>query len=132
MFDRIHDPIRTRRFEFFTELEQIGSAAVGMNAGITNIKHIFDFRVISGGINEGDAPSATLNLPPHLIVPDFIAGAGRGIRTLGVDHKLLMVRVFIKPCHGLQERSPVLVAENQPGSSLVSHFTIHLKFVWQW
>ncbi|MEF2838865.1 MAG: hypothetical protein U0N82_14230 [Oscillospiraceae bacterium] len=116
------------RFEFFTELEQIGSAAVGMNAGITNIKHIFDFRVISGGINEGDAPSATLNIPTHLIVPDFIACTGSGIRALGIDHKLLMVRIFIKPSHRAQERSPVLMAQDQFRRGLVRHFTIDLEF----
>ena len=111
------------------ELEQIGCAAVGTDAGIADIEHILDFRVISGGINKGDATSATLDIPPHLIVPDFVAGAGCGIRSLGIDHKLLMVRILIKPCHGLQERSPVFMAQNQTSSGLVCHFTIDLDSI---
>ena len=110
------------------ELEQIGCTAVGTDAGIADIEHILDFRIISVGVNEGDTPSATLNVPPHLIVPDFVAGAGCGIRALGVDHKLLVVRVFIKPCHRVQERSPVLMAQDQFRSGLVRHFTIDLEF----
>ena len=68
------------------ELEQIGCAAVGTDTGIADIEHILDFRIISGGVDEGNTPSASLDIPPHLIVPDFVAGAGCGIRTLGVDH----------------------------------------------
>ena len=114
------------------ELEQIGCAAVGTDSGIADIEHILDFRIISGGVDEGNTPSASLDIPPHLIVPDFVAGAGCGIRALGVDHKLLMVRVLVELCHGLQERSPVLMTLNQIGSGLISHFTIDLEFVWQW
>ena len=83
------------------KLEQIRCAAIGTDTGIADIKNILDFRIISVGVNEDDAPPATLDITPHLIVPDFVAGAGCGIRTLGVDHKLLMVRILVEPCHGL-------------------------------
>ena len=36
------------------------------------------------------------HIAAHGLVPQVILGAGRGVRALLVDHKLLIVRVFLK------------------------------------
>ena len=48
-------------------------------------------------VDQGDAFGIGLYPPPHCPIPQLHAGAGRGIRALGIDQKLVVERVFLKP-----------------------------------
>ena len=61
-------------------------------------------------IDKGDALCAPADITPHSLVPQFVICAGGGFGTLGVDHQLLMVGVFIQSGCGGQEVCPALVA----------------------
>jgi hypothetical protein len=50
--------------------------------------------------NEGDALGAGFHPPPHGFIPQLHAGAGGGIRALGVDQKLFIKTVFIEMACG--------------------------------
>ena len=95
---------------FFPELEQVGIPGVFTAACVRYIKYIFQFRIISGSVNEGYACIFTPDIAAHLLVPGIIVSAGGGIRALGIDHELFMVGVFVQPSHGSQKCCPVLVA----------------------
>ncbi|MGN0976630.1 MAG: hypothetical protein ACI4PH_01130, partial [Faecousia sp.] len=62
-------------------------------SGICNIKQIAKARAISAVVNNCDAYRAALDIPAHLLVPDFIAGNGGGFRSLKVDADLFIVGV---------------------------------------
>jgi len=46
-------------------------------------------------VDEGDALGAGFHPPPHGVIPQFHAGAGGGVRALGVDQKLVVKRIFV-------------------------------------
>ena len=57
-------------------------------------------------VRQRDTPCAAPNIPPHRLIPDFIAGTGGRIRTLGVDQQLFRVTVLVQPRCRLQKASP--------------------------
>ena len=89
---------------------EIGTAGAFRGAGIRYIEHIFQLRSVPGVIDKGDALCAPADITPHSLVPQFVICAGGGFGTLGVDHQLLMVGVFIQSGCGGQEVCPALVA----------------------
>jgi hypothetical protein len=46
-------------------------------------------------MNQGNAFGAGFNPAAHPVIPKFHAGTGDGIRTLGINQKLVVKRVFI-------------------------------------
>ncbi|MDD6965999.1 MAG: hypothetical protein SPE19_00635 [Candidatus Faecousia sp.] len=93
-----------------TVFPEIGTAGAFGCAGIRYIEHIFQLRSVPGVIDKGDALCAPADITPHSLVPQFVICAGGGFGTLGVDHQLLMVGVFIQSGCGGQEVCPALVA----------------------
>lgn len=67
-------------------------------------------RHIPGGIQQGDTLGTAPHIAVHGFVPQFIGRAGRRVRALDVDQKLIVVGVFIQPRHGGQKISPRLIA----------------------
>ena len=74
---------------------KIRAAGLLPAAGIGYVEHILDFRIVAAGVDERDALAPAPDIAPHGLVPKIIVSAGRGLRALGVDHKLLMVGVLV-------------------------------------
>ena len=64
--------------------------------GICNIKQIAKARAIPAVVNNCDTYRAALDIPAHLLIPNFIAGNGGGFRSLKVDADLFIVGVLVK------------------------------------
>ena len=70
-------------------------------AGVSYVKDIFQMRLAPLVLpNQGNALGAGFHPPPHGVVPQLHAGAGGGIRALGIDQKLFIKAVFIKAAGG--------------------------------
>ena len=86
---------------FFRQLPQIRLTRPTDGAGVSYVKDIFQARPSTRtSPNEGDPLGAGLYPPPHGVVPQLHAGAGGGVRALGVDQKLLIKTVFIEAAGG--------------------------------
>ena len=109
---------------------KVQTAGICPGACIRNIKHIFEFRIIAAGINQGDALGATADITPHLLVPEVIVGTGCCVWLLSENHKLLMERIFVEPPHRFEERRPFSEAARNLLGGLVCHLLIHLQFAW--
>ena len=66
-------------------------------AGVSYVKDIFQMRLAPLVLpNQGNALGAGFHPPPHGFIPQLHAGAGGGIRALGVNQKLFIKTVFLK------------------------------------
>ena len=124
----LHQGGCNRLLMFSLILEQVWRSCVLPSSGIRNIKDIFQFRVITGGVNESDAGRASPYIPAHLLVPEFIVGAGGCLRPLGKNHKLLMVRVLVDPCHGSQKGCPLLLTACDFNRRMLCQLCVELQF----
>lgn len=111
---------------FFPELEQIGIPGIFAAACVCHIKYIFQFRIIPGSVNKGNACILAPDIAAHLLIPGVVVSAGGGVGPLGENHELLMVGVFIQPCHCLQKGGPVLVTACDLDSGLVCQLSVVL------
>lgn len=80
---------------FILVFPQVDAAGALRAAGVGNIENVPDIRFIPGHVNEGYALAAAPHIAPHALIPEVVAGAGGGLRALGVDHKLFAVRIFV-------------------------------------
>ena len=66
-------------------------------AGIGYIKYIPDIHAIGSGRQKRNTLGAAPDIPPHGVVPKIIGRAGCGIRTLCIDHQLIMEGILVQP-----------------------------------
>ena len=99
-------------------------------AGIGYVEHIFEPGVVAAGVDERDALAPAPDIAPHGLVPEIVVRAGRGLRALGVDHKLLMVGVLVEPRGGGEKTRPRLQAAGELLGRLVGHLRVELQFIW--
>ena len=93
---------------FLAQLPEIrASSALGASC-VRYIKHIAQPRSFAAVVDEGDALGAATDISAHFLVPEVILRAGGGVRSLGVDHDLLGIRVLIQPCGGGKKARPAL------------------------
>ena len=95
-------------------------------ACVRYIKYIFQSGPVADGVNEGNSLTALPHIPAHLIVPQLIVRAGRGLRALGKNHELFMVGVLIQPRSGCQKGRPLLVAAGDLLRCVVCHLCVEL------
>ncbi|WP_418430825.1 hypothetical protein [Blautia sp.] len=81
---------------FFLHLPQIRPTGMFPFPGIRHIEDIAQPQSVSGIINQGNPFGAAPDIPAHLFIPEVIFRAGGSVRTLGINHHLLMIRVFVK------------------------------------
>ena len=74
---------------------------------IGSIKDIMITRHVARHIQQRDALCATPDIPPHRLIPDFIAGAGGCVRTLCINHQLVIKTVFVHVGSRRQKRAPI-------------------------
>ena len=100
--------VRYRITMFLPVLPEIRAAGVFLAAGVRYIEDISDSCLVPTGVNQGDPLAASADIPPHGLVPEIIFGAGGGVRALGEDQQLLMVRVLVQPSGGGEKGCPLL------------------------
>ena len=74
---------------------------------IGSIKDIMITRHVAHHIQQRDALCAAPDIPPHRLIPDFIAGAGGCVRTLCINHQLVVKAIFIYVGSRRQKRAPI-------------------------
>ena len=85
---------------FVQVLPYIGAAAPIPAHRVLYVEHIPQATAVLPGVRQGDTLTPSPHDPAHAFIPYIVAGAGRGLRALGVDEHLLDVRVFVEPAHG--------------------------------
>ena len=108
----------------FVHLPKKRAAGIFPAACVRHIEYIMDPGNIGRGIHQGNSLGAAPHISAHGVVPQIEARTGRGVRPLGVDHQLLMVRVFVKAGGCPQEGSPVLVAARNLPRSILGHLRV--------
>jgi hypothetical protein len=107
---------------------QVQASGIGPGAGVRNIKYIAQSLAVAAGIDERDALGTAPHIPAHCIVPDVELRTGGGVRALGMDHDLLVIRVFVQPRRGGEEGLPALQASGQLPLSFFRHSSVLLQF----
>ena len=74
---------------------------------IGSIKDVMIARRIARHIQQRNALCAAPNIPPHRLIPDFIAGAGGRVRTLCINHQLVVKAIFIYVRSRRQKSVPI-------------------------
>ena len=90
-FQRRRNSVRV----FVTVFPKERTARSLIAARVRYVKDVFDFGVIAGSVQKRNALGAAPHITAHLRIPKVIVCAGGGVRSLGKDHKLLVVRVLI-------------------------------------
>jgi hypothetical protein len=70
---------------------------IAARASIRYVKNIPDIHAIGTGCQQRDSLGAAPDIPPHGVVPKIIGRAGCGIRTLSIDHQLIMEGILVQP-----------------------------------
>ena len=109
-------------------LPEEGAAGIFPAACIGDVEHISKPGPVAGGVDKGDAPGAAPDVPAHLLIPQVVFRAGRGVRALGEDHELFVVGVFVEPRGGGEKGRPLLVAAGDLRCRVVGHLGIGLDF----
>ena len=99
-------------------------------AGVGNIEHIAQARLVAGIVHQSDPLGTTAHIPAHFVIPQVVLSAGGGIRALGINHHLFMERVLIKAGGSGKKCCPFLPAAHKPGRYLFGHLPVKFSFGW--
>ncbi|MBQ8402719.1 MAG: hypothetical protein IJX14_12415 [Clostridia bacterium] len=110
--------IEYRIHVFLFQPPQIHRTRVLPGSCVGKIVHIFQFRGFRIMINQRNPLRATADIPAHGFVPCIVVRTGSCFGTLGINHELFVVGIFVQPGGGIEECSPVLqtVGELSGGS----------------
>ena len=121
---------RHRPDVLFLQLPQPGGTGMFTGPGVGNIEHIAQAGPVAGIVHQGDTLGATAHIPSHFFIPQVVLGAGGGVRALGVNHHLLMERIFVEAGGGSEKGRPFLPAAHKPGRYLFGHLPVKFSFGW--
>lgn len=79
------DPFTNEELHAVFQFPQIGHPCAPHRAGVRHIENIGQARADAVLIDERNALGAGLDPAAHILIPQFHAGAGGGVRALGVD-----------------------------------------------
>ncbi|MCD8128423.1 MAG: hypothetical protein LUD54_02420 [Oscillospiraceae bacterium] len=89
---------RRNRLRVFRPVRpEVNPAGTTGTACIRNVKNIFDTRSAAAHIYKCDTLAAPAYIAPHALIPKVIAGAGGGLRALGINHELFGIWVLVQP-----------------------------------
>ncbi len=103
-------------------------SGIGACAGVCYIEDIADTRIVSVGVQKRDAFGATAHITAPLPVPEIKIGTGCCIRSLCMNHDLLMIGVFVQARGCRQERLPALQTAGQLPLRFLRHTPVFLQF----
>ncbi len=106
------------------QLPQPGSAGMFTGSGVGNIKNIAQAGPVPGIVHQSNSLGAAPYIPAHLFIPQIVLCTGGGVRTLGVDHQLLMERVLVKAGSSGEKPCPFLPAPRELRCHLLRHLCI--------
>ena len=106
------------------QLPQPGSAGMFTGSGVGNIKNIAQAGPVPGIVHQSNSLGAAPYIPAHLFIPQIVLCTGGGVRTLGVDHQLLMERVLVKAGSSGEKPCPFLPAPRELRCYLLRHLCI--------
>ncbi|MCU6784826.1 hypothetical protein OCV46_12950 [Anthropogastromicrobium aceti] len=106
------------------QLPQPGSAGMFTGSGVGNIKNIAQAGPVPGIVHQSNSLGAAPYIPAHLFIPQIVLCTGGGVRTLGVDHQLLMERVLVKAGSSGEKPCPFLPAPRKLRCYLLRHLCI--------
>ena len=112
------------------QLPQPGSAGMFTGSGVGNVKDITQARSVPGIIHQSDSLGTAPYITAHLFIPQIVLRTGGGVRSLGIDHQLLMERVLVKTGSSSEKPCPFLPAPRELCCHLVRHLCIHFGFGW--
>ncbi|MBQ7299813.1 MAG: hypothetical protein IJW77_08235 [Clostridia bacterium] len=113
------------RFMFLSVFPKKRAARVLAATGVGYIEYIFQFWTVAVRVDQCDTLGAAPDISvQRLAVPEVIRSAGGRIRTLGEDHKLLMVGVLIQPCGGIQKSRPLPIGAGDLSCRVVCHLRV--------
>ena len=95
---------------------------------IGSIKDVMITRHVAGHIQQRNALCAAPDIPPHRLIPDFIAGAGGCVRTLCINHQLVVKTVFVHVGSRRQKRTPCFPIGGDLPHGLLGKLHIILQF----
>ena len=121
---------RHRPNVLFFQLPQPGCTGMFTGAGIGNIEHIAQAKLVAGIVHQGNTLGATAHIPSHFFIPQVVLGAGGGVRALGVNHHLFMEWVFVEAGGSSEKGCPFFPAAHQPGRYLFGHLPVKFSFSW--
>ena len=121
---------RHRPNVLFFQLPQPGCTGMFTGAGIGNIEHIAQAKLVAGIVHQGNTLGATAHIPSHFFIPQVILGAGGGIRALGVDHELVGKRGLVQPGCGGQVVRPAFPIPGQAVGRALGKGEIFFGFAW--
>ena len=119
-----------RFFVLFLQLPQPGGTGMFAGAGVGNIEHIAQPGTVAGIVHQGNAFGPAPHIPPHLVIPKVVLGAGGGVRALGIDHHLILECVLVKAGGGGEKSRPFLPVPSELDCHLVGHPCILFCFGW--
>ena len=106
------------------QLPQPGSSGMFTGSGIGNVKDITQARSVPGIVHQSDPFGTAPYIPAHLFIPQIVLRTGGGVRSLGIDHQLLMEWVLVKAGSSSEKPCPFLPAPCELCCHLVRHLCI--------
>ena len=110
------------------KLPQIHISRMRSFAGIRHIEYIAKSVAVASGVNQGNALGAATYKSPHGVVPHIILGTGRRIRSLRMNHDLLMICVLIQSRCCFQKGLPAFQTARYLALCLLRHAAVFLQF----
>lgn len=86
---------------------QIGFPGPFDRVGIGNVKDVPQPKPGAGIVQQSNAFRATVDPAVHLTVPQFQLRTGCRVGALGMDQKIVLERISVQPCGGIQIPHPV-------------------------
>lgn len=111
-------------FVFVPIFPKIKTAGIFPAARIGNIENIFEPRIVAAGVDQRNALGTTADISAHLLVPQVVVGAGRGVGLLSEDHKLFVEGVLVEPSRRFQKSRPLAKAAGDLPCGVVSHLCV--------
>ncbi|MBQ9995305.1 MAG: hypothetical protein IJP32_02955 [Clostridia bacterium] len=105
-----HEHIGNRSFVFRLQRPEVQIPRTCPCSGVRYVENVAQTRRIAAGVQEGNPDGTAPDIPSHAVVPDIIFRTGGRVGTLGVDHELFVIRVFVQSGRGGEEGSPVFHA----------------------
>ena len=122
--------LRNRLFQVVVVLPHLRITGIAAHPGVRHIENVVQSRESTGFVQQGDALSTPAHIAVHAVIPNVEAGAGGGIRPLGVDHQLVCKTVLVQPgCSGQVVR-PVFPIPGQAVRCALGKGEIFFGFAW--
>ena len=112
------------------QLPQPGCAGMFTGSGVGNVKDIAQAGPVPGIVHQSDPLGTAPYISAHLFIPQIVLCTGGGVRSLGVNHQLLMERVLVKAGSSGEKPCPFLPAPRELRCHLVCHLCISFSFGW--